>query len=56
MILFLVDKNLRQYYGSPLLQGSLLHLLVESAASNNDMHPTANSAALIRETRVLVYS
>ena len=41
-ILFVEVENLRQYYGSPRCQGSVLHLLCESAASNNGMHPTAN--------------
>jgi len=50
MILFLVDKNLRQYRRSPLLEESVLHLLVESAQHNNGMHPTANSVALICKT------
>jgi hypothetical protein len=31
----------------------VLHLVYESAQSNNGMHPTANSAAFIRETWVL---
>jgi len=37
-----VVENLRQYHGSPLSQGSVLHLVYESAASNNGMHPTAH--------------
>jgi hypothetical protein len=48
-ILFLVVENLRQYYGSPSLQESVLHLLCESARHNNGMHPTAKSAAFIRK-------
>jgi hypothetical protein len=49
-ILFVVVENLRQYCRSPLVQGSVLHLLCESAPPNNGMHPTANSAAFMRET------
>jgi len=30
-----------------------LHLVYESGQPNNGMHPTANSAALIRETMLL---
>ncbi len=50
-ILFVVVENLRQYYGSPPLQESVLHLVCESAPPNNGMHPTANSAALIVNLR-----
>jgi hypothetical protein len=42
-------ENLRQYRRSPLLEESVLHLVYESAPSNNGMHPTANSIALIRK-------
>jgi len=52
-ILFVVVGNLRQYYSSPPLQESVLHLLCESALSNNGMHPTANSGAFIRRTPYL---
>jgi hypothetical protein len=48
-ILFLVVENLRQYRRSPLHQESVLHLVYESARYNNGMHPTANSAALMRK-------
>jgi hypothetical protein len=44
-ILFVVVENLRQYYGSPPLQESLLHLLCESARPNNGVHPTPRHAA-----------
>jgi hypothetical protein len=43
-ILFVVVENLRQYHGSPPLQGSVLHLVYESARHNNGMHPTADTA------------
>jgi hypothetical protein len=46
-ILFLVVENLRRYLGSPPSQGSVLHLVYESAKSNNGMHPTADTAAVI---------
>jgi hypothetical protein len=49
-ILFVVVENLRQYRRSPLLEESVLHLVYESAAPNNGMHPTANSVALMRKT------
>jgi hypothetical protein len=52
-ILFVVVENLRQYRRSPPSQGSVLHLVYESARHNNAMHPTANSVAFIRETNLL---
>jgi hypothetical protein len=41
-LLFLAVENLRQYCGSPPVEGSLLHLVYESKGHNNGMHPTAN--------------
>jgi len=46
-ILFLVVENLRQYRRSPLLEGSVLHLVYESARHNNGMHPTADTLPVI---------
>src|SRR5918992_6134031 len=50
-ILFVVVENLRQYHGSPFQQGSVLHLVYESAASNNGMHPTADTPPVILRQR-----
>jgi hypothetical protein len=49
-ILFVVVENLRQYRRSPPDERSVLHLVYESATSNNGMHPTANSVTFIRKT------
>jgi hypothetical protein len=46
-ILFLAVENLRQYRRSPLLEGSVLHLVYESAMPNNGMHPTADTLLVI---------
>jgi hypothetical protein len=51
-ILFVVVENLRQYHGSPPLQGSVLHLVYESAAHNNGMHPTADTLLLMLRGRM----
>src|SRR5437868_8551703 len=40
-ILFVVVENLRQYHGSPPLQGSVLHLVYESKVSNKSLNRTA---------------
>jgi hypothetical protein len=45
-ILFLAVENLRQYRGSPPRQGSLLHLVYESAMPNNGMQRTRAIALL----------
>jgi hypothetical protein len=46
-ILFLAVENLRQYRRSPPLGESVLHLVYESAKSNNGLHPTADTLLLI---------
>jgi hypothetical protein len=46
-ILFLAVENLRQYRRSPPLEGSVLHLVYESAAHNNGMHPTADTSLVM---------
>src|SRR5205085_8481063 len=49
-ILFVVVENLRQYRRSPPSGGSVLHLVYESAAANNGMHPTADTQPLACST------
>jgi hypothetical protein len=49
-ILFLVVENFRQYYGSPPCQGSLLHLVYESAPSNISIHPTGITPDVIENS------
>ncbi len=46
-ILFVAVENLRQYHGSLPSQGSLLHLVYESAEPNKGMEPTGMSEPLI---------
>ena len=46
-ILFLAVENLRQYRRSPPSGGSVLHLVYESAQSNDGRHPTRDTAALM---------
>jgi hypothetical protein len=52
-ILFVVVENLRQYRRSPPIEGSVLHLVYESAQPNNGMHPTAKGVNFIRKTPCL---
>src|SRR4051812_5784308 len=48
-ILFVVVENLRQYCRSPPLEGSVLHLVCESRASNKSINRTRNQLAFYNQ-------